>query len=126
MEISPTIFAAIAILALLCEYMDASIGMGYGPLITGGQIISGREIRNSVGSTTLAEAMVCIVGFLGYVLVEGNIFWKLAMATSVGSIVAAPFAAITVRRVNTEKLRLIIGLATIILGAYTLVNTFIL
>ena len=110
---------------LLSSFNKGISGGGYGPLVTGGQIISGREARSSVGSTTLAEAIVCIVGFLGYVLVKGGIFWTLAAATSIGSIIAAPFAAITVKKVNAEKLRFAIGLATIILGALTLAKTFI-
>ena len=34
MEITSTLFAAVAILALSCEYIDASIGMGYGTALT--------------------------------------------------------------------------------------------
>ena len=110
---------------LLSSFNKGISGGGYGPLVTGGQVISGREAKSSIGSTTLAEAIVCIVGFLGYVLIKGGIFWRLAAATSIGSIIAAPFAALTVRKVNSEKLKFIIGLATTILGTLTLAKTFI-
>jgi uncharacterized membrane protein YfcA len=110
---------------LLSSFNKGISGGGYGPLVTGGQIISGREAKSSIGSTTLAEAIVCIVGFVGYVLAKGDIFWMLAAATSIGSIVAAPFAALTVKKVNSEKLGLVIGGATIILGALTLAKTFV-
>ena len=113
-------------IGLLSSFNKGMSGGGYGPLVTGGQIISGREARNSVGSTTLAEAIVCVVGFLGYLLIKGDIFWTLAAATSIGSIIAAPFAAMTVKRLNSEKLKLIIGLVTTVLGIFTLVKTFIL
>jgi len=111
--------------AVLSSFNKGISGGGYGPLVTGGQVISGREARSSVGSTTLAEAIVCIVGFLGYILVKGDIFWRLAAATSIGSVVAAPFAALTVRKINPEKLKLVIAFATIILGTFTLVRTFV-
>jgi len=110
---------------LLSSFNKGISGGGYGPLVTGGQIISGGELKSSVGNTTLAEAIVCIVGFLGYVLVKGGIFWTLAAATSIGSIVAAPFAAMTVRKVNSEKLKFVIGVVTIVLGIFTLLKTFI-
>ena len=110
---------------LLSSFNKGISGGGYGPLVTGGQIISGRETKSSVGSTTLAEAIVCIVGFVSYVLVKGDIYWTLAAATSIGSIVAAPFAALTVKKVNTKKLRFIIGVVTIVLGAMTLLKTFV-
>lgn len=111
---------------LLSSFNKGISGGGYGPLVTGGQIISGREARSSVGSTTVAEAVVCIVGFLAYLLAKGDIFWTLAAATSIGAIVAGPFAAMTVRKVNPDKLKIIIGLATIVLGGYTLLKTFVL
>jgi len=111
---------------ILSSFNKGISGGGYGPLVTGGQIISGREAKSSIGSTTLAEAIVCIVGFLAYALIkEGDVFWTLAAATSIGSIVAAPFAALTTRKVDSEKLKFIIGLATIILGTFTLLKTFV-
>ncbi|GAG53435.1 unnamed protein product, partial [marine sediment metagenome] len=88
---------------LVSSFNKGISGGGYGPLVTGGQIISGGGVRSSVGNTTLAEAMVCIVGFLCYVFVKGDIFWTLAAATSIGSIVAAPFAALIVRKVTAQK-----------------------
>ena len=111
-------------IGLVSSFNKGISGGGYGPLVTGGQIVTGREARSSVGSTTLAEAIVCIVGFTGYLLVKGNIYWRLAAATSIGSIVAAPVAAFTVRKVDTLKLRYVIGVATIALGIFTLTKTF--
>ena len=111
---------------ILSSFNKGISGGGYGPLVTGGQIISGGEARSSVGNTTVAEAMVCIVGFIGYVLIEGNIYWKLAAATSIGSVVAAPFAAMTVKKVSSDKLKYLIGGVTIALGIFTLVKTLVL
>jgi len=41
MELTPILFAAIAILALLCEYADASIGMGYSTALSSLLLIIG-------------------------------------------------------------------------------------
>jgi uncharacterized membrane protein YfcA len=102
-------------------------GGGYVPLVTGGQIIGGREAKSSVGSTTVSIAVLCAVGFLGYLLAEGvDIDWKLAGAACIGAVAVAPFAALTTKKVKTEKLTIAIGLATILLGALTLVKVFIL
>lgn len=110
---------------LLSSFNKGISGGGYGPLVTGGQIISGREAKSSVGSTTVAEVVVCTVSFLVYLLAKGDIFWRLAAATSIGSVIAGPLAAMTVRRVNSEKLKIVIGFATIVLGTYTLLNTYL-
>jgi uncharacterized membrane protein YfcA len=112
-------------IGLISAFNKGASGGGYGPLITGGQIVSGREARSSIGSTTIAEALVCMVGFVGYVLIKGNIYWILAAATSIGSIIAAPFAAMTVSKINTNKLKVIIGIATSLLGILTLAKIFI-
>jgi uncharacterized membrane protein YfcA len=112
-------------IGLISSFNKGASGGGYGPLVTGGQIISGREARSSVGSTTLAEALVCIVAFIAYVVIKGDIYWTLAAATSIGSVIAAPFAAMTVKKVNTRKLKFAIGIVTTLLGALTLAKTFI-
>lgn len=100
-------------------------GGGYVPLVTGGQIIIGREIKSSVGITTVSVAIVCAVGFLSYLLISEEMYWTLAITTVIASVIAAPFAAITVKRINTQKLRIIIGIAVFILGIFILVNTYL-
>jgi hypothetical protein len=109
-------------IALLSSFNKGISGGGYGPLVTGGQIISGKDARSSVGNATLAEAFVCIVAFASYFVLKGDIYWKLAAATSIGSIIAAPLAAFTVKKVPSKKLKLFIGILTTILGVLTLVN----
>ena len=112
-------------IGLLSAFNKGASGGGYGPLVTGGQIISGREAKSSIGSTTLAEALVCIVAFVSYVLLKGDIYWTLAAATSIGSIVAAPLAAMTVKKINSQRLKIVIGIATSLLGILTIVKIFI-
>ncbi len=58
-------------------------------------------------------------------MVKGDIFWTLAAATSIGSIIAAPFAAMTVKKVSSDKLKYVIGFFTIILGTFTLLKAFV-
>jgi uncharacterized membrane protein YfcA len=113
-------------IGLLSAFNKGASGGGYGPLVTGGQIISGREAKSAIGSTTFAEALVCIVAFVSYVVLKGDIFWKLAAATSIGSVVAAPLAAMTVKRIDSQRLKIVIGIATSVLGALTLVKAFLL
>jgi len=110
---------------LVSSFNKGISGGGYGPLVTGGQIVSGGAARSSVGNTTLAEAMVCIVAFLAYLFSEAGIFWTLAAATSVGSIIAAPFAAVMVKKVDSQKLKIAIGVITIVLGIFTLLKVYV-
>ena len=94
-------------------------------MIAGGQIVSGREARSAVATTTLSVSLVCLVGFLSYLFVEGDIYWRLATAAVIGSVISAPFAAMTVRRMKAERLKLFIGLSTAALGIAVLVKAFV-
>jgi len=122
----PFSWRSLAGVGLVASFNKGISGGGYGPLVTGGQIISGREVKNSVGSTTIAEVLVCIVGLLGYLIADGYFSWEIAAAVSIGSVIAALPAAFTVRRISSQKLKLLIGVATLILGTYTLVKTYIM
>jgi uncharacterized membrane protein YfcA len=113
-------------MGLLGSFNKGISGGGYIPLVTGGQIISGREVKSSVGSTTVAVTFACAVGFLGYVLIKGDIYWMLVAAASVGSIIAAPFAAMMVKRINARRLKFAIGMATSLLGGLTIAKAFFL
>ena len=112
-------------IGLLGSFNKGISGGGYIPLVTGGQIISGREAKSSVGVTTVAVTFACAVGFLGYVLIKGDIYWMLVAAASIGSVIAAPFAAMMVKRINARRLKLAIGVATSLLGALTIAKAFV-
>ena len=113
-------------MGLLGSFNKGVSGGGYIPLVTGGQIISGREAKSSVGSTTLAVTFTCAVSFLGYVLVTGDIDWILTAAACIGSAIAAPFAASMVKKINEKKLKTGIGIGTSLLGALTVAKAFVL
>lgn len=113
-------------LGIVGAFNKGMSGAGYVPVITGGQLVSGREVKNSVASTTVTVAIVCAAGFLGYLFINGNIDWAISAAATVGAVVAAPFGALTVKKANTGSLKLAIGIAIMILGALTLIKTFVL
>lgn len=112
-------------IGLLGSFNKGISGGGYIPLVTGGQIISGREVKSSVGSTTVAVTLTCAVSFLGYVLIKGNIYWALVAAAVVGSVIAAPIAARLVRKVNATRLKFAIGIGTSLVGALTITKAFL-
>jgi uncharacterized membrane protein YfcA len=120
-------WSTLAILGIVGAFNKGMSSGGYVPLVTGGQIINGREAKSSVGSTSIAVGIICAVGFLSYVLAAGgNIYWWMAATTSIGAVVAAPMGAFSVKRISGDKIRFIIGVATTVLGALTLVRAFLL
>jgi len=112
------------IIAILSGFNKGASGGGYGPLVTGGQVVSGRSAKSSVGSTSLAEGIVCFVGFFAYLFARGRIHWTLALPMLLGAVLSTPFSAYTVNKVPEKMLKVIIGLVTILLGILTLIKVF--
>ena len=114
----------IAFLGVIASFNKGMSGGGYGPVITGGQILSGVEGKSAVGITSLAEGLTCLVGIITYVLVLKNpLDLKLAPWIIIGAVLSVPFSAKSVKFISTKKLKLTIAVLTIILGTFTLIKT---
>ncbi len=143
----------VVFLGTVASFNKGVSGGGYGPVVTGGQILSGVESKSAIGITSMAEGLTCLVGVSLYILVpflkwklltagiavpwlgwnipDGTIpFWyeqidfSLTPALIIGSVLSTPFAAWAVKRIDATKFRLIIGVATLTLGVFTLVKVF--
>lgn len=110
----------ITALSLIASFNKGMSGGGYGPVVTGGQILSGVDGKNAVAVTSLAEGLTCIVGVLAYLYSSQVIDWKLAPYLIIGAVLSVPISALSVKKLKTNKLRLLIGILTIILGSVTL------
>lgn len=111
-------------LGLIASFNKGMSGGGYGPVITGGQILSGIEGKNAVGITSLAEGLTCLVGVITYVLLSKQaINWELAPIIIAGAVISVPFSAVSVKKVSSRNLRLAIAIITISLGALTIMKT---
>lgn len=113
-------------LGLIASFNKGMSGGGYGPVVTGGQILSGVEGRNAVGITSLAEGLTCLVGVITYVFVSKNtIDWKLAPIIIAGAVFSVPLSAISVKKISSRNMKLAIAIITIILGVLTIIKTLI-
>lgn len=108
-------------LGLLAAFNKGISGGGYGPIVTSGQILSGVNSKSAIGITSLAEGLTCLVGVITYLAFTNHtIEWNLAPSLVVGALVSVPFAAFTVKKFKGNYLKLIVGIATVILGLVTL------
>ena len=110
----------VGILGLVAAFNKGMSGGGYGPVVTGGQILSGVDSRSAIGIASAAEGLTCVVGVIAYCLSGACIDWGLAPYLMVGAIGSVPLAAYTVKRVPPKGLRRVIGVAATILGLFTL------
>ena len=114
----------IIFLGLLASFNKGMSGGGYGPVVTGGQILSGVEGKSAIGITSLAEGLTCLVGVIAYVFISKNpVDWKLAPYIIVGAVLSVPLSAKSVKLISTKKLKLAIAVLTIALGILTIVKT---
>jgi len=111
-------------LGSIAAFNKGMSGGGYGPVVTGGQILSGVNGNNAVGITSLAEGLTCIVGVIVYIVSPEIIDWSLAPSLIIGAMLSVPFSAFIVKNITVKKLKLGIGLVTLVLGIYTLVKIF--
>ncbi|HOU37091.1 MAG TPA: sulfite exporter TauE/SafE family protein [Candidatus Omnitrophota bacterium] len=109
-------------ISFLAAFNKGISGGGYGPLVMGGQVLSGVKANNAVGITAFAEAVTCLVGFIVYVLHGKNIEWRLIGLLVIAALPAVPIAALTVKYIPSEKLREYVGGFIMLLGALTLLK----
>lgn len=112
---------------VLSAFNKGLSGGGFGPVVTSGQVIAGRDGKSSIGATTFAEAPICIVGFLTFLITKGISDWKLVVFLSIGALLGAPLGALLTSKFKSEKrLKSILGILALVLGIWTLVKTWIL
>jgi uncharacterized membrane protein YfcA len=112
----------IVFLGTLAAFNKGISGGGYGPLLTGGQVIAGIPEKEAISITSLAEGLVCLVGFGLYLALNGAPDWGLAVPICTGAILSVPMATWTVRILPASDLRWAIGYATLFLGLLTLIK----
>ena len=111
-------------LGLIAAFNKGMSGGGYGPVVTGGQILSGVKGNNAIGITSLAEGLTCIVGVLVFIVSPEAINWNLAPSLIIGALLSVPFSTFIVKKLSTKPLKIAIGTLTLILGLVTLIKVF--
>ncbi len=107
-------------LGLIASFNKGISGGGYGPVVTGGQLLAGVDGKNAIGITSLAEGLTCLAGVFLYWIQPRPIDWRLAPWLTLGALLSVPFSAWTVKAIRTDKLRILIGTLTLTLGILTL------
>jgi hypothetical protein len=111
----------IAGLGVIAGFNKAISGGGYGPVVVGGQVVSGLDPKNAVGVTSMAEGVTCIVGVATYALTVG-IDARLALPLVLGAMCSVPLAVFSVKAVPARGLRIGISILTLVLGTVTIVT----
>ncbi|MBN2055085.1 sulfite exporter TauE/SafE family protein [bacterium] len=114
----------IVALGALAAFNKGLSGGGYGPLVTGGQIVSGLNPKHAIAITSLAEGFTCLIGFTAYIITTGTLDWSLAVPLTLGAMFSVPMATLTVRKFPEAFIRGSVGVLTCLLGLLTFVKLF--
>lgn len=106
---------------MLASFNKGMTGGGYGPVLATGQILAGVNSKRAVGLTASSEAVVSAVGVLTYLFALSVPFnWPLLFALVGGGMVGSPIAVYTVKKVDPKKLRLAVGVVSVLVGLFVL------
>lgn len=112
----------IVTLGAIAAFNKGLSGGGYGPLVTGGQVVSGMSAKQAVAVTSLAEGVTCLAGLIAYLVMHGNIAWSMALPLTLGAMMSVPLATLTIRKMPETMVRAGVGLATCVLGVLMIVK----
>jgi uncharacterized membrane protein YfcA len=110
-------------LGLISSFNKGMSGGGYGPLVVGGQLLSGCDAKNAVACTSIAESVVCLVGLIGFAIAGVFPTPALAIPIVAGAMLSAPCASAMTRYLNNRlDLKKLVGVIVLILGIVCLVK----
>ncbi|MFQ5910134.1 MAG: sulfite exporter TauE/SafE family protein [Thermoplasmata archaeon] len=110
----------IVFLGLFAAFNKGISGGGYGPIATGGQILSGVRSKSAIGIGSVAEGLTSAVGAFLFFLFVPSTQWDLVPWLLVGGLASVPAAAFTVKKVHARNLRVMVGMAICALGVLML------
>ena len=115
-------WSKIMVIGLLAAFNKGLSGGGYGPIVTAGQIMSGVGEKSAVSITSFSEVLVSLTAVLTYISIGGTVNWLLASCLLISVSFSAPVAAFMIKRTESGKLKVLIGVVTFLLGLATILK----
>lgn len=104
----------------IASFNKGMTGAGFGPVMSGGQILAGIKSKEAVGITAITEGILSMMGVIVFVLMEGSaraLNMPLIASLLLGGIVSVPIAVYTVKKLHPKHMKISIGAISIIIGA---------
>jgi len=112
-------------LGFISSFNKGMSGGGYGPLVVGGQLLSGCEAKNAVACTSIAESLVCLVALIGFAAAAVFPRPDLAVPIVAGALLSAPCASAMTRYLNRKlDFKALVGALVLLLGTLCLGKVF--
>lgn len=112
----------VTIIGIIASFNKGISGGGYGPLVTGGQVVAGVDAKSAIAISSFAESLTCLVGVIIFIAGGAAIDWHLMIGIGIGSLLSVPLSVLTVKRMQARMMTTIIGTCTMLMGLLMLFN----
>lgn len=113
------------LVGLFASFNKAVTGGGFGPVTTGGQVVSGNGLKSSVGVTTASEVLVCLIGFFIYVFINGFDGLLISFVLCVGAFIGALVGPLITKKLDQKTCRVVVSVFMLVLGLYTILKVIL-
>jgi uncharacterized membrane protein YfcA len=113
---------SIMLLGAVSAFNKALSGGGFGPLVAGGQLVlKDRKEKGAIGSTDFAEAPICLLSFILWVILKGVPDLIIMLPLCIGSVIGGFWGPKALSTVSSgKKLKFILGILIFIEGIFVL------
>jgi uncharacterized membrane protein YfcA len=114
-------------LGFISAFNKALSGGGFGPLVTGGQLVfRNRSEKGAVGSAVFAAASICLLSFFLWFLVNGLPPITLMIPLCLGSMVGGFFGPMALSKIGSKEiLKKSLGVLVLIEGLFLLYKVWV-
>ena len=110
----------IYLLGFIGGLMDAIGGGGWGPIVTTTLVARGHSARKSIGSVNASEFFVTLAQVATFTFFLKMTNWQVIFGLMIGGVIAAPLAAFITKKINHQRLMLIVGVSISLLSVRTI------
>jgi uncharacterized membrane protein YfcA len=108
----------VQVLGFFAGLLDASGGGGWGPVATATLLARGGQARTTIGTVNAAEFVVTLAVSITFLLSMGLQYLNIVAGLLIGGMMAAPLAAVLVKRVKERWVLVAVGVLVLSISLY--------
>jgi uncharacterized protein len=112
-------------LGLVGGFLDAAGGGGWGPVVTSNLIVQGAPPRHTIGTVNTAEFFLTVTISATFVYALGwAAITRATFGLLIGGVLAAPIGALVAKRMEADRILVLVGIVLIATSGYGLSKLF--
>lgn len=112
----------VGLLGFFAGLLDAIGGGGWGPMATSTLLANGGAARTTIGTVSASEFVVTLAISITFLLTVGVQHWRIVLGLLIGGVIAAPLAALLVKRVPERAVLGAVGSLILGISVYQISN----